>query len=278
MAIPKDFSVDGAVGAGGPGMSSAPGMASSSSVPPSASTTPPAPQVPAALDYAGAAGGGGGGLSLPSEQRTPSAGGAPAPSGGISEAPTQYPSFQTGNAPGSSQGSNVPQGTNGIFFDQGGGVPDDAGSGDPSQQGADPMSSILQRSLGSVDQTLQQMYKQYGLGGDSQAGGGVQDEAASMSTIPGNQSNSGIPPLQPGPGTLAPSSNPFGQRSVQPPPQRMSGGMPAVPGEDRGGSWDKPPMRPGPSQQPSPAPGTWKLPARSAGIKDDGDSDDQGSA
>lgn len=240
MAAPKDFSADGAVGAGGPGMSRAPGM-----TPPSVASTPPAPQSAApsaSLDFAGS--GGGGGLSLPSEQTAPSAGGGAAPSSGPPTAASKFPSFQTGMPPGGGQGSNVPQTTGGIFFDQGGEVPDDNGQ---SQQQQDPMSAILQRSMGSVDQVLQQMYKNYGLQGgptqgipadqvqDQQDNGAAgswrqpvqgnqptqydpQDsnpsqEAANMPAVPASQSNSGVPPQRPGPGTLPPTSNPFGKRA-----------------------------------------------------------------
>ena len=43
--------------------------------------------------------------------------------------------------------------------------------------------------------------------------GGGQKQAANMPTIPGSQSESGIPPLQPAPGRLPPTSNPFGKRA-----------------------------------------------------------------
>lgn len=123
----------------------------------------------------------------------------------------------------------------GIFFDQGGGVPDADGDNDGDQNpgqgqsqnpgqgqsqnpGQDPMSAILQGALGSVDQVLQFGYKQYGLGGSQS--GGVQDQeaqpqqqAANMPTVPASQSNSGVKPMQPMPGPLPPTNNPFGKRA-----------------------------------------------------------------
>jgi hypothetical protein len=122
------------------------------------------------------------------------------------------------------------------------------------------------------------VYQQFGLGGQDQGGippdpmeGGPQ--SANMPTVPGGQSESGVPPQRPGPGTLPPTSKPFGQR--------QAGAMPAIPGEGRGGGWDTPPLKPmGPETQPiKPAPGTWKLPARTADAGQQGGiQDDQGSA
>lgn len=121
--------------------------------------------------------------------------------------------FSQGPAPTTSA-SDVPAGwtnTIGTFFEQGGGVPDDSGSG---ADGSDPMSS----ALNTVDQVLQFGYSKYGLGGQQDQGGGIQEANASysngrMPAVPGSQSNSGVPPLQPQPGPLPPTSNPFGKRA-----------------------------------------------------------------
>jgi len=140
----------------------------------------------------------------------------------------------------------------GIFFDQGGGVPDPddaSGQSDPSQDpasqgsGQDPMSNVLQRALGSVDQVLQYGYQQFGLSTNAPAdgsGGGIQDQAAAMPAVPGNPSDSGVPPLQPTPGPLPPTSNPFGKR--------MASNMPAVPGTQSNSGI--PPLQPTPGPLP----------------------------
>lgn len=206
MAMPKDFSADGAVGAGGPGMSTAPGMTPPPSASAPAAIPPPTPSASGTIAYA--PGGNGGGASfIPHE--IPSASSAPT---------STKPSFQTGNAPGASSGGGVSgapgsaaplAGQGGIFFDEGGSVPDDNGQ---SQQ-QDPMSSILQRSMGSVDTVLQQLYKSYGLStGDQNQQGGVQ-EAANMPMQPAGQSETGVPPQRPAPGQLPPTNNPFGKRA-----------------------------------------------------------------
>jgi hypothetical protein len=49
--------------------------------------------------------------------------------------------------------------------------------------------------------------------GPYRPGGGGQKLAGAMPMIPGNQSESGRPPLQPAPGPLPPTSNPFGKRA-----------------------------------------------------------------
>lgn len=129
--------------------------------------------------------------------------------------------FSQGPAPTTSA-SDVPAGwtnTIGTFFEQGGGVPDDSGSG---ADGSDPMSS----ALNTVDQVLQFGYSKYGLGGQQDQGGGIQEANAGysngrMPAVPGSQSNSGVPPLQPAPGPLPPTSNPFGKRADD-----SSGGVP----------------------------------------------------
>lgn len=207
----KSFADDGAVGGGGPAQSSAPPPGAVAEAPPSASATPStnAPQSGGIQAYSGA-------------------GSQPASLGGMMNTASPMAA-----APG------------GIFFDDGGAVPGDDGS--QGQPGQDPMTAILQRSMGSVDQVMQQLYKQYGLTGgptqgipadqvqDQQDNGAAgrwrqpvqgnqpqqydQDqtnpsqEAANMPTVPAGQSETGIPPQRPGPGTLPPTSNPFGKRA-----------------------------------------------------------------
>jgi hypothetical protein len=251
--MPNSFGNDGAFGAGGAGMTTAPAPGTPFGAKPSGSSSAPAPMTD--MNYAAAGSGGGSGFipqEIPSEPAAPSASPQAVPT-----SPLTKPSYQTGNAPGGAQGSNVPTSAGGIFFDAGGSVPDDNGQ---SQQ-QDPMAATMQRSMGSVSQTIQAMYQQYGLGGDQSQQGGVQDDAANMPTAPAGQSETGIPPKQPGPGTLPPTSKPFGQR--------VAGAMPAIPGEGRGGGWDVPPLKPqGPGTQPStPAPGTWKPPPRPGGAR-----------
>lgn len=227
----KSFADDGAVGAGvASSTAPAPGAMPSASSTSGASSS--AAGAPTAMNYSPMSQPGGGGgasfvpQSIPSANTAPQGGGA-APSSQPSSGGS-FPSFQT--APqGGGQGSNVPTSTGGIFFDEGGAVPDDNATG--GQQ--NPMDVILQRSMGSVDQVFQQMYKQYGLGGNDQQGG-VQDEAANMPTVPGGQSESGVKPLQPAPGKLPPTSNPFGKRMAanmptQPASQSESGVKPMQP-------------------------------------------------
>lgn len=164
-------------------------------------------------------------------------------------------------------------GGGGAYFDEGG--PVDGDPDDPNSQAAqDPMTAVIQKSLGSVDQVLQGMYSQYGLGGGKSSSNGVPDDqqdAANMPTVPASQSNSGVAPQQPAPGALPPTSNPFGTRKMAANPSDMPG--------PNGGSWSGPTSnRPaqGTIKPITPAPGTWKLPARAdaGGIPDD----DEGAA
>lgn len=52
-----------------------------------------------------------------------------------------------------------------------------------------------------------------------------QQMASNMPAVPGSQSNSGIPPVQPMPGPLPPTSNPFGQRTTPPLPGSAQGAI-----------------------------------------------------
>jgi hypothetical protein len=132
-----------------------------------------------------------------------------------------------------------PSNSVGVFFADGGDVGDDNPSQQPPQ-GADPMGTLLQKALGTTDTVLQQLYAQYGLGGQSQSPGGIQDQAANMPAVPASQSESGVKPLQPMPGPLPPTSNPFGQR--------QAANMPTVPGTQSNSG--VPPVQPMPGPLP----------------------------
>ena len=108
------------------------------------------------------------------------------------------------------------------MFDDGGSVPD-AGSG-----GAGGGDDLISLALASVDSALKHGRQKYGLGGDNDNSGGQMQTAGNMPVAPSSQSESGIRPLEPGPGTLAPAANPFGRRQV--PPPKMSQG--AIPDDD----------------------------------------------
>lgn len=212
----KSFTLDGAAGAGGPAQSTAPAPGATSSSASSASSTPTAPNLdPGGAIYASnpaAGGSSGGGEQFPASGSSSTAAGLP--EGGLAP-------LASGAAPATGSGAPALYPGGGNFFAQGGGVPDDGdGDNDQSQnqgqgQQADPMSSVLQRALGSVDQVLQYGYQQYGLstGAPADGSGGGQQMASNMPTVPGTQSNSGIPPQQPMPGPLPPTSNPFGKRA-----------------------------------------------------------------
>lgn len=113
----------------------------------------------------------------------------------------------------------------------GGGAIEDDTNGSPEQD-------QITKALASVDQVLAYGRKLHGLGGDNEGGaidtaaampmipgnqsetpgpyrpgGGGQKMAANMPMVPGSQSNSGIPPQRPAPGPLPPTSNPFGKRA-----------------------------------------------------------------
>jgi hypothetical protein len=114
-------------------------------------------------------------------------------------------------------------------FEDGGAIDDTDGS---------PQQDHISKALETVDQVLAFGRKLHGLGGgdnegaiDTAAampmipgnqsetpgpyrpGGGGQKMAANMPSIPGSQSESGRPPQQPMPGPLPPTSNPFGKRA-----------------------------------------------------------------
>ncbi len=226
MSMPKDFSQDGASGAVG-------GAANTANL--GNGTQQISPQQ-AAIDFgAGALGNG-----------------ALAPQGWGGE----YGSSPMSDAQASQQfGSGALAGGNlSLMFEDGGIVPDDP-SADPYADGGQPQDpngeqdgSINDRialALTSVDSALAYGRQKNGLPADGgmDEGNGSQ-QAAAMPMIPGNQSetpgpyvpqrpkpqqmaanmpaapasqsDSGVKPIQPQPGPLAPTSNPFGQRQGQP--------------------------------------------------------------
>lgn len=70
------------------------------------------------------------------------------------------------------------------------------GPGTQTSSLSNPVDDVLRMALSSVDQSLAYGRQKYGLSGDEQ------QDAAAMPTIPGNQSESGIPRPRPGgPGT-----------------------------------------------------------------------------
>ena len=118
-------------------------------------------------------------------------------------------------------------------FADGGAIPDDeTGEGSPEQD-------RISKALESVDQVLAFGRQLHGLGGGDNEGaiqtaGAMptipgnqsntpgpykpqqpqpQQVAANMPSVPGSQSNSGAKPVQPMPGPLPPTSNPFGKRA-----------------------------------------------------------------
>lgn len=201
--MPNSFANDGAFGAGGPGMSTAPvpgqNPASTTGTPSSSAaasqsatgTSPPgASQVPAAWMANGALNGLGGVYSQNPATNAPPGSDAANFNASLASAPANSSLYSAS------------------FFAAGGAVPDDNGA---SQQ-QDPASDTLQQALGSANQALQMVYKQFGLGGDQSQAGGVQ-EAVNMPTVPAGQSETGIPPQRPAPGPLPPTSNPFGKRA-----------------------------------------------------------------
>lgn len=110
--------------------------------------------------------------------------------------------------------------------------PDDSSQGQPAPQDADRMSL----ALASVDSGLSYGRQKNGLPTDMDDGSDGQQQAANMPMRPGNPSDSGVPPLQPSPGPLPPTNNPFGKRDqysanmpMSPPSQSESGIKPLQP-------------------------------------------------
>lgn len=138
--------------------------------------------------------------------------------GGVNQSPTYAP-------PGSQAANYMASNYPGVAFADGGAVDTDIGSGDTD---GSPGQDAISKALESVDQVLAYGRKQYGLGGDDNGSDGAIPGAAQqqppqqmaagygngrMPAVPGSQSNSGVPPMQPQPGPLPPTSNPFGKRA-----------------------------------------------------------------
>lgn len=121
---------------------------------------------------------------------------------------------------GGSGGGGIAANPGGVGFSlsAGGAIPtgDDDGSDDSN---GSPQQDAISKALDSVDQVLAFGRKAHGLGGDQEGDGpAIQTAQAGyqnnrMPALPGSQSNSGVPPIQPQPGPLPPTSNPFGKRA-----------------------------------------------------------------
>lgn len=129
----------------------------------------------------------------------------------------------------------------GLSFEDGGDVPDDGSGGDSN---GSPQQDAIQKALSTVDGVLAFGRQLHGLGGGDNEGAGIQTADAGyqnnrMPARPGNQSESGMAPMQPSPGPLPPTSNPFGKRADA---------MPSRPGSPSDSGI--PPMQPSPGPLP----------------------------
>jgi hypothetical protein len=223
--MPRSFSEDGAAGASGGNPSLGLNNGSMTDTPPSTVTSP---NVSSGLSKTTTSLGG----AVPTLR-----GGAGVQSGMAD--PSSFSAFDWATMNGTNPNAPVMSDPMSLYFDQGGAVPEDVDSSggsdgsDPSSQSASEGSNgLIAQALAAVQDTLKFTRDQYGITGDQQGGdqqGGGQ-QVAGMATVPGSQSNSGIPPLQPAPGPLPPTSNPFGQRTTPPRPMQTAGMMPAIPG------------------------------------------------
>jgi hypothetical protein len=138
----------------------------------------------------------------------------------------------------------------GLQFSTGGAIPDDDGSDQSNNDsdGTPGQSDAISQALSSVDDILSYGRSLYGLG--DQSNGQAIDTASNMPSVPGNQSNSGRPPVQPMPGPLPPTSNPFGKRADggSDSGQQVAANMPSVPGSQSNSG--RPPVQPMPGPLP----------------------------
>jgi hypothetical protein len=202
--MPASFADDGALGGGNFGDASIGPTSTLSS--PSLSTPSPSAPVPSASETIETGAGidtGGDGGSGPTKRNPLAGGGATTPSG-------QDPIMgMPGWANQFTQNTGGPQRV--LAYEDGGPIED--------SQGGDPLLAKINKALGTVDSVLDYGRNLHGLGGgDNTQSGGVQTADAGysngrMPAIPGSQSNSGVPPIQPQPGPLPPTSNPFGKRA-----------------------------------------------------------------
>lgn len=164
----------------------------------------------------GAAGGEGGSFEGDTNG-APSASGFGAP-GGAAGFDGQLPMVAPGMG-GRRDGAAQPMsnwgGGNGFGFAQGGAIPTEE---DATEMGGSMGRVDLTGALATVQSVLGFGRKLHGLGGDEQQEGGAIQEASGygngrMPAVPGNQSESGVKPVQPMPGPLPPTNNPFGKRA-----------------------------------------------------------------
>lgn len=186
---PRSFSEDGAAGARSDGDPAAPQPVTMNDPGPAAqqqAAPAPAPE--------------------PYQASSQSMQAAPAPAAQPSQQPYTAPSFGTGmfSTPFAGQYQNT-GGFSRMSFADGGAIEDTDGS---------PQQDAIQKALSTVDGVLAFGRKLHGLGGDDD-GGAI--KTAGLTRMPGqppSQSESGVPPQQPMPGRLPPTSNPFGKRTA----------------------------------------------------------------
>jgi len=102
-------------------------------------------------------------------------------------------------------------------FAEGGAIPTEE-EGDQMTMGpANGLAAMMAKAVGSAKEVLAYGRKKHGLGGgddgDDGAIPGAQAGLTRMPTVPASQSESGVKPLQPAPGKLPPTNNPFGKRA-----------------------------------------------------------------
>lgn len=222
---PRPFSQDGAVGAQSGSTPAAPSASSSSSY-----------VNPAAVGLAGANPfqQGGNGLSTPSGFNPAAVGLAGATPFGVDSPSLPTPSAGPSSVGSGSSGMQRSAGGTsaqavGLAFADGGAIEDDGSASDGSASGGgdtngSPQQDAISKALSTVDGVLAYGRKLHGLGGGDNEGAipGATDgtqvadagyQNGRMPAVPGNQSNSGVKPIQPMPGPLPPTSNPFGKRT-----------------------------------------------------------------
>jgi hypothetical protein len=248
MAIPQSFSNDGAVGSQGPGsVGTSPGGGGSPS-----SGFGQGQVAYNAADWENVPGFGGQSMLNPADTDLTSGEWEVNPTtnqasiageyggmnggtylGGVGSQDAQT-TFDTSNADAANMNagkaynaSHTPTGITGssqqLMFDGGGSVPDQDDMSDQTNSGLGDRISL---ALATVDSALAYGRKLNGLGGDSGMDEGEDSSQAPpqqmaqdsygnnrMPAVPGSQSNSGVPPIQPMPGPLPPTSNPFGKRA-----------------------------------------------------------------
>lgn len=186
MAMPKSFSEDGALGAQDAGIAGAP--------PPPPTPAPAAPATGSLKANPMVSYSGGSGLELPR------ADGSSVPGQATLSA---RPGVSFGGGDSSFSGGASPVG---LAFEDGGAVEGDDTNGSPQQD-------AISKALDTVDQVLAFGRKAHGLGGNEESGGIQMAANTRMPGQPPSQSESGVKPIQPMPGPLPPTSNPFGKRA-----------------------------------------------------------------